>query len=795
MFDFLEDNLLIITPNSYKLEILEYLNDNKLIMNIKFMTKSEFKKSIKFDYSIDAIHFLKTKGMKVENAITFLDNLYYIENKKYHNDKLDDLVNIKNELDDNNLLIYDTLFSKILKRRKVVVYGYGLLNKFDRNLFKDATIIPYNKNNKKYDVYPFVNIKDEVEFVFQKICDLLNDGINIKNIVLMNIDSEYYPYIKMMEKFYGFKVDLNNSDTIIGTIIGKKFLDLIGEGKQVDEIISGLKEYEDSSEYSFIINILNKYSDYNLQDYFEEIKYELSSHKIKKDVLDNVIRVKDVFDYINDNEYVFLMNFNSSSIPKLVMDTDYITDDICSLVNVDTKDDENELMKENTLNYLSSINNIIISYKEKSPFNEYIPSFLLDDMDYEEKVYERSFNYSDLANKSIYSMYLDDLVKYGIKNNKLELLYSTYDENDYGDYDNSFSGVDSKILLGKLDNKLSLSYSSVDNYYKCGFKYYLNNILKVNIFEDNFNTFIGHLFHYVLRKMNEDPEFDFNKEFNNYITGDNLDISEIDSYIKTHEFTDKEIFFIEKLQDDLKYITDVVKDQQNKSGLTKTLNEQNIEVLLNSNPNVKFTGFVDKIMYEEKNNETLVSIIDYKTGKNDEVNIDNIEYGLTMQLPSYLYLASHCNKFKNIKFTGFYLQHILNLDVMKDTKKTIDELKRNSLKLDGFSTSDEKRLSVFDPTYENSEMIKGMITTQNGSFHARSKVISDEEINDLINKTHEKIMEAMNNIIDCKFLVNPKVLKGKNKSCEYCSFKDICYHTEKDLVYLDDSEELEEENM
>ena len=46
MFDFLEDNLLIICPNSYKLAILKYLNDNKMILNIKFMTKSEYKKRI-----------------------------------------------------------------------------------------------------------------------------------------------------------------------------------------------------------------------------------------------------------------------------------------------------------------------------------------------------------------------------------------------------------------------------------------------------------------------------------------------------------------------------------------------------------------------------------------------------------------------------------------------------------------------------------------------------------------------------------------------------------------------------
>ena len=167
MLENLTDNLLIICPNSYKLAILKYLNDNKLILDIKFMAINEYRKCIKFDYNIDTIHYLVNKNMKVENAITILDNLYYIDDKKYNNDKLDYLVNIKKELDSNNLLIYDNLFYKILKRRKVVVYGYGLLNSFNKKLFNDALVIPYNKTNKKYDIYHFVSIRDEVEFVFQ----------------------------------------------------------------------------------------------------------------------------------------------------------------------------------------------------------------------------------------------------------------------------------------------------------------------------------------------------------------------------------------------------------------------------------------------------------------------------------------------------------------------------------------------------------------------------------------------------------------------------------------------------
>ena len=792
MFDFLEDNLLIICPNSYKLAILKYLNDNKLIFNIKFMTKSEYKKSIKFNYGIDAIHFLSKKGMKVENAITTLDNLYYIENKKYNNEKLDKLVSYKKELDSNNLLTYDSLFSKILKRRKIVVYGYGQLNKFDKKMFSNATIISFKKYDKTYDLYHFVNIKEEVEFVFQRICDLLKNGVDINNISLMNIDNEYYPYLKRMEEFYGIKVLLNNSDSLLGTIIGKEFFDLVSSNKSPSEILNLLKKYEESREYSYLVNLLNKYSDYNLVDYLEEIKYELLNTSIKNSIYENVIKVKNTFDYVSNSEYIFLMNFNSSSIPKLLMDTDYITDDICNLVGVDKKDDENELIKENTLNYLSSINNIIISYKDRSPFNKYNPSILLDNINYNEKNYERSMNYSDKANKSIYTSYLDDLVKYGIENDNLDLLYSTYDNNNYLEYKNEFSGLEKEKLIKFLEKEklrkkddydLTLSYTSIDNFYKCGFKYYLNNILCINIFEETFETIIGRVFHQVLSRMNVD-NFDFDKEYN----------EAIEKYkYKNRDYNNKELFFFERLKKDLDYIISVIKKHQFITGFTKMLYEHEIKIKLMDNPSVCFKGYVDKIMYKENNSETLVSIVDYKTGKQDEVDIKNLEFGLSMQLPVYLYLASNCDKLKNIKFTGFYLQRILNLDVMKKPGKTVDELKYDSLKLDGYSTIDMNRLSAFDSTYENSEMIKSMRLKKDGTFNHYAKVLTDDEISQLLVMVHEKINDAMEKILDCEFSINPKVLKRRDKSCKFCKYKDICYHQDKDYVYLDNDFNIEED--
>ena len=768
MFDFLKDNLLIICPNSYKGAILKYLADNKLLFNIKFMTVSEYKKAYYFDYDVKTIHYLVSKDMKVENAVSLLNNLYYIEDKDYHNDKLNYLVNIKHELDELDLLIYDDNFKKILKRFEVVIYGYGKLDSFNLKMFSNNIIIPYSTNDKNYDIYHVLNINDEVEMVFQRIIDLLNNGIDINNISIMNIDNEYFPTIKKMEKYYGIKVDLPNQDSLMGTILGNKFYELVLNNNSCEEIISLLDNYSDLEDYQFIIDLLNKYRNYNLYEVREEIKYELLNKNIKSKTKENVIKVKNLFDYVSDDEIVFLMNFNNGSIPSYKMDIDYITNDIKEKVDLLKIEDENELIKENTINYISNINNLIISYKDKSPFNSYYPSTLLDDIKYQEKKYERSFNYSELANKCLYTKYLDDYIKYGTVNNNLSLLLNNYGTNDYLSYDNKYTSIDKDKLLKYLNNELTLSYSSIDNFYQCSFKYYINNILKLNMFDENFYTIIGNLFHYVLSHINED---DFN-----------IDVY-CEKYLSNKEFTYKEKFFLDKLKNDLVLIVDVVRKQHFISGFTNMLFEQKIDIKIMDSPYVHFKGFVDKIMYKEKNNENLVSIIDYKTG-NPDIKINNLEFGLSMQLPIYLYLVKNSDLLKNMKFTGFYLQHILNTGTKKNSKKDVLEQKIDNLKLVGYSTSDMERLACFDETFENSEMIYGMKLKKDGSFSSSAKVLTDDEVDEILRLTMEKINMAMDEILSGNFIINPKILNGKNVSCEYCTFKDLCYHTEKDNVYL-----------
>ncbi len=770
----LKDETLIICPSTYKNEILEYLTNNKLIINIKIMSFNEYKKNYYFDYDLNTIKYLYDKyHMKIENIKELLENLYYVDNKEYHNNKLDYLVSIKRELDDNNLLIYNPYFKKYLDWNKIV-YGYGQINDFQLDSLMGAYIYNYQpvNLNRKYKVLHANDIKEECEYAFNIIIDLLNEGIDINNIFLMNIDSEYTPYLKRFSKYYGININIPNNEKLIGTTLAKEFYQLILNKKNHEEIYIFLDKYREEDIFSNLLGILNKYIEYDLYEVRELIYDELINTKVPNKIYKNVINIKNVFDKVDDNDYIFLMNFNNTSIPTLYNDIDYITDDIKEFVHISNTEELNRISRENTKDYIDSINNIFISYKDKTPFNTYLPSTLLDNMNYEEISYQKTYNYSDNYNKSLFIEKLDNYLKYGEYDKDLEILYKTYGNLNYLNYDNSFDGINKNDLLEYLDNKLTLSYSSINNYYQCAFQYYLTNILKVNLYDETFMTILGNLFHEVLCNMDKD-DFDFDKEY--------------EEFQKDYEFTNKEKFFIDKLKPDLLFIINTIKEFKKLTGLNNEMHEEKINIELLDNPHVTFKGFVDKIMYGDYDGKTLVSVIDYKTG-NIDINIKKILYGLSMQLPVYLYLIKKSDLFINPYIVGFYLEHILDNEIKRDKKLTYEEQKKNNLKLSGYSTNNQKYLSIFDSSYEESSMISGMRIKKDGDLASSAHALSEDEIEKIVNIVDKNIKSAVDEILNGKFDINPKIINGKNESCTFCKYRDICYLRENNKVYINTEE-------
>ena len=75
--------------------------------------------------------------------------------------------------------------------------------------------------------------------------------------------------------------------------------------------------------------------------------------------------------------------------------------------------------------------------------------------------------------------------------------------------------------------------------------------------------------------------------------------------------------------------------------------EKEIYININERLGIRFKGIIDKIMYEKFNGETIVCIVDYKTG-NPNLNLKNVQYGLDMQLPVYIYLFKNFKELDNV---------------------------------------------------------------------------------------------------------------------------------------------------
>ena len=369
-------------------------------------------------------------------------------------------------------------------------------------------------------------------------------------------------------------------------------------------------------------------------------------------------------------------------------------------------------------------------------------------------IVDTDVSYSEVYNKIKLTRCIDNYIKYGKKDNGFDKLYSNFRVN-YNSFKNEYS------LINRVMDKLTLSYSKMQIYNKCAFRYYLSSILKLDILEENFSTVIGSMVHYVMEKCLSNNEMDTDKYVMEFLS---------DPGLCNRKLSNKEMFFLEKYKVCIKDLLDQVMLEKEYGSYNDYMFEKIIEV--DYGDNVKFVGIIDKILYKEDYDKTYVTLVDYKTG-NDDISLKYLDYGINIQLPIYLYLSDYLN-LRNILYSGFYLQKFNITD--------------GDYRLLGYSNSNRDILSILDDNYDNSKIIKGMKTLKDGSFSRYTKVLSNDEIDKIKNITKNKIDEVINNIKENKFDINPKVDGDKNIGCDYCKFRDICFVKKKNKVLIEGTE-------
>lgn len=773
-----DSNLIIIGPDKLKISLLESFSRKSELFNGTFLTLPELKKRALFDYNAESVKYLVNKGFSISNSYEILDNILYIVDRNYGVNKLDHLVSLKKELDEKGLLIHDPLFKEFIKNKKVLVLGYGKLDKFSLSILPEKTeVIEYELHDRDYVLNEFDNNDQEVEFLYNSIFELINNSnIDINNIYVLNYSKEYESYFKRYNTYYDFKIEVKDNESLLGLEVTKRFISLL-ETSSKEDIFNYLNEINNDVSNK-LISILNKYARYDLKEVKDLILYDLSNTKVSNDNLKDVVKCVDNFYEFNDNDYVFLIGFNDT-YPRLKRDIDYITNNLRPLLNMSLIEEENSLIKENTKAYLSNIKNLTLSYSRVSPFVKHEFETLLDNVKLVKLLL--SYEYSSSLNKAKYGYMLDRLTKYKFMDKDLDKMYLNYDENDYLSYDNSFNGLDKDQL--KRDKKLKLSYSSLTSFYECKFKYFLSSVLYLRDNKANFFARFGSLAHEVLKEAFSSKTFNFDDSWSN-----NLIKLEKENNYKVFE-DESEAFFGDKLKEEIRLDINIIKEQLAESTFNDVMCEKDITV--NVNDDVVFNGKIDKILFKDFKDYIGVAIVDYKTG-DTKVDESLMDLGLSLQLPCYMYLIRHLDEFKDAKFVGTYLQNIINSDLKNKNDLDLDLIKKESMKLNGLSSNSLSRLASFDTSLINNKKannIKGIRLTNSDEFYANSKVYSDDEFDEFIKLANDKILEASKDILKGDFKINPIMVNGENKSCKYCEYRDICFRRNKDLRNINISKE------
>ena len=335
------------------------------------------------------------------------------------------------------------------------------------------------------------------------------------------------------------------------------------------------------------------------------------------------------------DDYVFVLGFNQDNLPKLEKDIDYISDKDKEEVDLYQTANKNNQAKIALMKCLLSIDNLYLSYKLSTPFQSMYPSSLIEEYKMEVLTPKKDpFSKSNLYNELRLGSKLDTYNRYQEESMMLKELYTHY-QIPYQTYQNTFKGINKNTYLEHLPYPLKLSYTSINTYNECKFKYYLNYVLKLNTYKDTFAAFIGSLYHKILQ-LYKYPNFDFEEKYQ--------------SYLEKRDLSLKEKVLLVRLKKELLDLLEQEKKQDLILGYQDELHEQKIEIPLNKEIEVIFTGTIDKIMYYKKIEDTYFAIVDYKSGMVD-TKIEKMKYGLSLQLPVYLYLIETSKVFENPIFT------------------------------------------------------------------------------------------------------------------------------------------------
>lgn len=706
-------------------------------INFKLIEKSELISKLTFEYDDRSLIFLHRLGYSYDNSKEIMKNLILL--KRGISKKVDDLIDIYSKLESEKLIIHDNLFLKYISKKEVLLYE---VDDFIVKRLLDLNKIKYQEYQDEIacdlSCYEFKNFDDEIRFLFEKIFSLFKQGVCFNKIKIVTADKRYLSVLRKYQDIYNLRFANVIQNKFFYTFDYKVFKSIFKTTILDQTLDFSEDKIDDYSSLNKIISHYLKVKNYIKDKELEEfLDYNAKNIDVQFNHYDDEIEIT-TLDRVNDEDYVFILGFHLNNYPSLVRDDDYLSDREKQALSLTTSLMKQQSDEKKLIRKICHLKNCYISLCLQDGDKVFYPSRLIDklkmkiidDYHFENIVFSKDcFDlymgkiFDDEKNFSFYHPYYNSCLKEDI---------------NYLNYNHRFN----KFSFNQ--SSLKLTYTKIQSFYECSFKYYLNYILKADEFTDSIASIIGSFTHHLMELKIKGFNVDFDLELNR--------LSIKPSYR----------LLINALKEQILVALDHVYEMFKNSQFDKALAESD-NYIYRIDEKSYLEGKIDLIMY----NDNDFAIIDYKTN-DTKIDLGIIKYGLNMQLPIYVLLCQESKlNIINKKLTGLYINTIISKDYYQD--------KKDYILLKGLTITE----SDFDKI--GREYIKPK----------RKKYIpfGEDNYKALLDMTKEKIAEAAKRIKDGQFDINPKKKKNTNLSCTFCEFYDICYHDYHDDVYFEDDEE------
>ena len=208
-------------------------------------------------------------------------------------------------------------------------------------------------------------------------------------------------------------------------------------------------------------------------------------------------------------------------------------------------------------------------------------------------------------------------------------------------------------------------------------------------------------------------------------------------------------------------------------------NLDSIHVDLSEEEKMHLQGRIDRIDVSEDAEHVYVKVIDYKSG-NKKFDLAALYYGLQLQLVVYMNAAMELegrkHPDKEIVPAALLYYHIDDPTIETPVELSDEQINEQilaKLRMNGVVNSDPEVVERLDHYLQDKSAVIPVEKKKDGSFSARSGILSREEMQLVSTYVDAKIRDIGREILDGKIAASPYE-KGNEEACTYCAYKKVC---------------------